>query len=86
MVLGFYEILLLKKKKKKKKKKKCNSSCVCDKIKSAVVVRNSQNLHQMQASKTALVAFLGKRFRALAYKQSKKQQWHIFPQPASKSS
>ena len=58
----------------------CNSSCVRDKLKSAAVVRSSQNLRQ-----TTLVAFLGKRFRALAYQHSRKQQRRVFPQPASKS-
>ena len=48
-------------------------------MKSAAVVRNSQNLHQMQTSKTTLVALLGKRFRALVYKYSKKQQWRTIP-------
>ena len=41
------------------KKKECDSSCVRDKIKSAAVLQSSPNLHQMQASKTTLVAVLG---------------------------
>ena len=62
-----------------------NSSCVRSKIKSAAVVQSSQNLRQMQASKTTPVAFLGKRFRALANIHSKTQQWPVSPQPASTS-